>query len=324
MADDEDIAPAGAASDEPAPPPAAGDEPANGQARNVSVPRFGGSAEPGTRRRAWRHLPPLLGLALFVYCLWGLLSGGTLPAWRPGWLDGHGVTNAAGIAVVIDPGHGGGDSGAVAHGMVEKELNLDVGQRVARVLRSHGVGVRLTREDDRFIPLEDRVRQANALPGAIFVSIHFNDASGDGKAVGRASGIETFYSENKEAAPPGWVWTSLLGGLKPGLSPADGTAWAVREGQTLADTIQGSLITGTAATDRGIKERSLYVTRRVHGPAVLVEGGFVSHPAESRLLGDTAYRQKLADSIAVGILNYLEAARHAPATAPVVAVRAGG
>ena len=108
------------------------------------------------------------------------------------------------------------------------------------------------------------------------------------------------------------------------MSPAGGTAWAVREGQTLADTIQGSLINGTAAADRGIKERSLYVTRRVQGPAVLVEGGFVSHPAEARLLGDPAYRQKLADSVAAGILRYLALA-HRPAAAPTIAsVRAGG
>ncbi len=231
------------------------------------------------------------------------------------------MNNPQNIAVVIDPGHGGGDSGAVAHGMAEKTLNLDVGQRVAGVLRAQGIGVHLTREDDHFISLGERVRQANALPGAIFVSIHFNDASGDGKTASRASGIETFYSDNKEAAPPGWVWTSWFGGTAA--SPAGGTAWAVREGQTLADTIQGSLINGTAATDRGIKERGLFVTRRVMGPAVLVEGGFVSHAAEARLLGDPAYRQKLADSIAAGILRYLELARR-PAVSPatVAAARA--
>ncbi len=137
--------------------------------------------------------------------VWGLLSGGPLPAWRPWWLGGDAMNNARDIAVVIDPGHGGGDTGAVAHGMAEKTLNLDVGQRVAQALRAQGVGVHLTREDDHFISLGERVRQANALPGAIFVSIHFNDASGDGKTASRASGIETFYSDNKETVPPGWV-----------------------------------------------------------------------------------------------------------------------
>ena len=246
---------------------------------------------------------------------------GRCPPGGPGGSAEIAAGAPGGIAVVIDPGHGGGDSGAVAHGMVEKDLNLDVGRRVAQALRAQGVGVHLTREDDHFITLEDRVRQANALPGAIFVSIHFNDASGDGKAAGRANGIETFYSDNRSAAPPGWVWTSWFGGGRQGATPAGGAAWAVRESQTLADTIQGSLINGTAAEDRGIKERALYVTRRVQGPAVLVEGGFVSHPAEARLLGDPAYRQKLADSVAAGIIRYLESTHVRPM---VAAVRAGG
>ena len=254
-------------------------------------------------------------------CVWGLLSSGPLPAWRPWWLGGRTMNNAQNIAVVIDPGHGGGDSGAVAHGMAEKTLNLDVGKRVADALRAQGVGVHLTREDDHFITLGERVRQANALPGAIFVSIHFNDASGDGKTASRASGIETFYSDSKESAPAGWVWTSWFGGSVP---VGGGTAWAVREGETLADTIQGSLINGTAATDRGIKARGLFVTRRVLGPAVLVEGGFVSHAAESRLLGEPVYRQKLADSIAAGILRYLELARRPTAAPATIAARACG
>ncbi len=218
-----------------------------------------------------------------------------------------------GVAVIIDPGHGGGDSGAVAQGVVEKTLNLDVGLRVAQLLRARGVEVRLTREDDHFVSLEDRVRLANTLPGAVFVSIHFNDASGNGKAIGRASGIETYYCERKLAPDPGWAWASIFGGksVTPGSQ-----SWAIREGQSLADCIQGSLIAGTAATDRGIKERSLYVTHRVMGPAVLVEGGFVSNPAEARHLGAAAYRQTLAESIAQGILKYLGASRARP---PLVA-----
>ena len=122
------------------------------------------------------------------------------------------------------------------------------------------------------------------------------------------------------------TWASLLGGVRGGPSPNQpgGNAWAVHEGQTLADAIQGSLISGTAATDRGIKERGLYVTRRVMGPAVLVEGGFVSHPAEAKLLGDPAYRQKLADSVAAGILRYLKSSRPPPTAGTVAATRTGG
>ena len=205
------------------------------------------------------------------------------------------------------------DTGAVAQGVVEKTLNLDVGLRVAALLRARGVAVRLTRDDDHFVPLEDRVRMANALPDAVFVSIHFNDASGNGKAFGRASGIETYYCERKLAPDPGWAWATLLG---KGEAAVGAQNRAIRDGQTLADCIQASLITGTAATDRGIKERSLYVTHRVRGPAVLVEGGFVSNPAEARRLGDSTYRQKIAESIAGGIMKYLGGARQ---RAPLVA-----
>ncbi len=272
--------------------------------------RFDG---PGPPMRWGRQSLALFGLGLCIGCAWALISGGQLPGWRPTWPDKGGA-----VAVIIDPGHGGGDSGAVAQGVVEKSLNLDVGLRVAQLLRARGVQVRLTREDDHFVPLEDRVRMANALPGAVFVSIHFNDASGNGQTVGRASGIETYYCERKLTPDTGWAWASLFGGK--GSAPGAQNR-AIREGQNLADCIQGSLIAGTAATDRGIKERSLYVTHRVLGPAVLVEGGFVSNPAEAHRLGDPAYRQKIAESIAGGIVKYLAASRQ---RAPLAAFALGG
>ncbi len=235
-----------------------------------------------------------LGLALFIVCLVELLGSG-LPDFST-WFGRRG--NIAGpAAVILDPGHGGADSGAVAQGVVEKDLNLDVALRVAAALGDRRISVRMTRQDDRFIPLAARVGLANATPGAIFVSIHFNDSPG----ASAASGIETYYSATREngLAPP-WMWASLTRSTPP-------AADCVRESQRLADCIQGSLVSGTAAANRGIKERALYVTRRVLAPAVLVEGGFVSHPAEARRLGDPAYRQRLAKSIADGIFNYLSA-----------------
>lgn len=237
------------------------------------------------RRKAWlRQGLAAAGLATFIVCLIQLLGSG-LPDFSVWFSRGNAV------AVILDPGHGGADSGAIAQGVVEKDLNLDVARRVAEALAERHVTVRLTREDDRFIPLAERVRMANRTPGAIFVSIHFNDSPG----ASAASGIETYYSATRET---GLLWTSL------NRSPAD----CVRESQRLADCIQGALLNGTAATNRGIKERALYVTRRVLAPAVLVEGGFVSHPGEARRLGDPAYRQRLAKSIAGGIFNYLSAA----------------
>ena len=270
-----------------------------------------------------RHWCSIGGLALLAICAHALI-GGPWPVWHWPAVSPSTIPATGTVAVVVDPGHGGGDSGAVAQGVVEKDLNLDVGRRVAQALTARGVKVRLTREDDHFVTLEDRVRAANALPGAVFVSIHFNDASGDGRvATNRASGIETFYSENKAmtASAGGWMWASLFGaGAKadPGAAH-DVERWSVRAGASLAQSIQGALVASTAAADRGIKERSLYVTRRVRGPAVLVEGGFVSHPGEARLLGDPAYRQKLAEAIADGIVRYLEEAARQPVPAAVAA-----
>ncbi len=272
----------------------------------------------------WRkHWYSVGGLVLLGVCLHALV-GGPWPEWRWSVISPPTLPATGTVAVVVDPGHGGGDTGAVAQGVVEKDLNLDVGQRVAQALAARGVKVLLTREDDHFITLEDRVRIANAQAGAVFVSIHFNDASGDGRvATNRASGIETFYSENKAmtASVGGWMWASLFGaGAKadPGAA-RDVERWSARAGASLAQSIQGALVASTAATDRGIKERSLYVTRRVRGPAVLVEGGFVSHPGEARLLGDPVYRQRLAEAIADGIVRYLEEAAHQPVPAAVAA-----
>lgn len=285
-----------------------------------SDPKTGHGLPPPDERAKWwgRRIVACAGLLLFTGCLFTLLSGGALPSWR--FPERQTPLNSGEISVVIDPGHGGWDTGAVAQGVREKDLNLDVGLRVAKALEARGLRTKLTRDDDRFIPLSGRARIANALPGAIFVSIHFNDAPSEGRGASRANGIETFYSEFKEAPPSGaWTLASLLGGKSPALAgPAD-RARAVSEGRNLADSIQASLINGTAAIDRGIKERSLYVTRRVQGPAVLVEGGFVSHPSEARLLGDPDYRQRLAESIAGGIVKYLAGAPRRTVGAPLAA-----
>ena len=287
------------------------------------VPGRGGRTPAAVWRRHWCGVG---GWVVLAWCAHALVSG-PLPAWRlPA--PSEGVLPAGPLSVIIDPGHGGDDTGAVSQGVVEKDLNLDVGRRIAQSLVARGVRVRLTREDDHYLSLEERVRIGNAQSGTVFVSIHFNDASGDGRlAMNRASGIETFYSQNKamSASAGGWMWASLFGaGSKADPAAArDVELWSEREGALLAQSIQGALVASTEAADRGIKERSLYVTRRVRGPAVLVEGGFVSHPAEAKLLGDPAYRQKLADAISVGIVKYLDAASRQPVPSPLMAASPG-
>ena len=325
------------------PPPARGAGPAHGAppfpdggGRVIILrPKRAAPPEKPVRfpRRPWRwwlrQLLPVAGLALFVGCLAGLLDELTL-AGRPPGETANGWTPRAGghgaAAVVIDPGHGGIDTGATALGLQEKALNLDVALRLAQALERQGIPVRLTRATDQAVSLEDRVRIANGTPGAIFVSIHFNDAlATDHGSSYHASGVETYYSEHKQAGGAGdWLWTSLFGGRSSGAAgQRDALEWAAREGAHLADAIQGSLVLATSAADRGTKERALYVTRRVRGPAVLVEGGFISHPAEAKRLGEPAYRQTLAEAIAAGIVKYLQTSGRPPAAGPGRALPVG-
>ena len=270
---------------------------------------------------------PVAGLALMLACIYQLADTGVpWPSWR--WGGGQtGTPPPLGpAAVVIDPGHGGIDTGATALGLVEKNLTLDVAARVARALEKQGVSVTLTRSTDRAVSLEERVRIGNAARGALFVSIHFNDAPSSERGRNyHATGVETYYSAHKQAPSAGeWVWTTLFGAgggnvagtTRRASNPLPGNqetlAWSAQEGASLAEAIQGSLVLATSAADRGTKERALYVTRRVRAPAVLVEGGFISHPREAKRLGEPTYRQTLADAIAGGIVHYLRTADERP------------
>jgi N-acetylmuramoyl-L-alanine amidase len=168
--------------------------------------------------------------------------------------------------VVLDAGHGGHDSGARSvSGIPEKSLTLDTTRRTARILRSSGLSVVETRTTDCFIPLDQRVASSNRLKNVIFVSLHFNWSKNS-----KPSGVETFYYSSRSS--------SLAAGL------------------------QREILKVYGAKNRDIKRRSLYVLRNNNRPAVLCELGFVSNPSENRKLQNAATRQKLAESIAKGIL----------------------
>lgn len=201
--------------------------------------------------------------------------------------------------VVIDPGHGGKDEGATANGLVEKNLSLDVAQRVEKILKPFNFPVILTRRDDIFIPLEERAAIANRLENAVFVSIHFNHARDR-----VSTGVETFYAPAKVLPNDPLTWVGFFN--KPETPPLD-------NGETLAGFIQASLVLRTDAVNRGIKSRELYVVRHTRCPAVLVEGGFINNPLEATLISNGEYRQRLASAIAEGIMSYQKTR---PQTAP--------
>lgn len=174
--------------------------------------------------------------------------------------------------VVIDPGHGGKDPGAVGI-IVEKEVNLEIARRVQTLLRAAGVDAVLTRANDTFIPLEGR--PAIASPGTqLFVSIHVN--STEPYAALRNYGIETWWNPNHPLS------------------------------SNLAQVLQDNMVEMTGAVSRGLKNRtSLSVLRNSRVPAALVEVGFTSHPIEGQNLLDSNYLDRLAVGIARGIRQAL-------------------
>jgi N-acetylmuramoyl-L-alanine amidase len=196
--------------------------------------------------------------------------------------------------VVIDAGHGGQDSGAMAHGLREKDLTLDTALRLEKHLRAQGFPVVLTRRDDRYLELFDRAHIANRIPRALFVSIHFNDST-----TGSGDGVETFYAQQKAAfRDDGWTFASLIQG-KPEPAPVD-------QGASFATSIQASIVGELGVTDRGAKPRQLAVVRLTRCPAVLVEGGFINNPAEARKLASPEYREKLATAVCDGVILYYQ------------------
>ena len=212
------------------------------------------------------------------------------------------------FTVVLDPGHGGKDDGAVGNGLREKDLSLDVALRVEKLLNLFNFPTVLTRRDDTFISLPERAAIANKLENAIFVSIHFNHAASTS-----STGVETFYASEKVAPEVAWTWIGFFN--KPEPNTAD-------SGETLAGFIQTSLVVHMEAINRGIKGRPLYVVRHTRCAAVLVEGGFINNPLEARMIANSEYRDRLARSIAEGVMSYQKSRPPAPAP-PTKLAKAG-
>lgn len=196
-------------------------------------------------------------------------------------------------AIIVDAGHGGKDRGAAGNGLIEKELTLDVAERVSRQLRDHGLEVVMTRDDDRYLTLAERVRLgADQRVPAIFLSIHFNYAKNRS-----AEGVETFYHDVNQEVPAEILGEALLEAPK------------ISNSELLAQEMQGALVDALGVPNRGVKNRGFFVLRHSRIPAVLVEGGFVTNPSEAVRLKDPKYRQRLADAIEQGVLDYRQVKR---------------
>jgi N-acetylmuramoyl-L-alanine amidase len=175
-----------------------------------------------------------------------------------------------GLVVVIDPGHGGRDPGAIGiGGLQEKNVVLAIALEVARILERQGIKVIMTRAGDRYVSLAGRVALAQRYNADTFVSIHANAIERSKSGV---NGLETYYYS---------------------------------EGYNLARSIHRSILSRINVSDRGVRRARFYVLRKTSMPAILVEVGFVTGRIDNRNLARASYRQQMAEAIAAGIIQYL-------------------
>ena len=175
--------------------------------------------------------------------------------------------NATKGKIVLDPGHGGSDYGCIREGINEKDIALDVSQRVASILKSKGYKAVLTRADDTYVSLEDRVEFSEKEAPEIFVSIHVNSA-----VATEPKGIETHYYHDYS--------------------------------NELAKVVHSHLAKEIDTKDRGLFKSKFYVINHTTVPAILVEMGFLSNEEERAELVTDKRKQKTAKAIAEGIIEY--------------------
>ena len=203
--------------------------------------------------------------------------------------------------IVIDPGHGGKDPGAqnLRSRLNEKDLTLDIAKRLEKVLKKNGYRVYLTRRDDRFVELEDRVRYARKKGADLFISIHFNASDNSS-----ASGVESF------------AYT-LFNQPSTSRQRADSADRIFRRANRndmrnvlLAYLLQKELVDKTREKDRGVKRARFTVLEELHCPGALIELGFISHSGTARNLRSDNYIDELVTSIYSGITRYNQRISH--------------
>ena len=209
--------------------------------------------------------------------------------------------------VVIDPGHGGKDPGTTSNSPIhEKNVVLELSLMLRDLLESRGYHVRLTRENDVFLPLRERTRLATMQGADLFISIHANAATRPG-----ASGVETYYLALASDATAQRTAARENSGAGYGIKELDKLVTKILketksvESRQLARYIQKELVDSTNAIDRGVKHAPFVVLIGTKVPAVLVEVGFLSHQAEAQKLAKKAYKRNIAEAIARGIDRYV-------------------
>jgi N-acetylmuramoyl-L-alanine amidase len=215
--------------------------------------------------------------------------------------------------IVIDPGHGGHDTGTIGpEGLMEKDLVVDVGRRLGKLLETRlGAEVVYTRKDDTFIPLETRTAIANREQADLFVSIHANSSHDPS-----ARGVETYYLNFTSSADALEVAAREnavseksiheLGDLVKKIALKE----KIEESHEFASDVQQALHNGLSTKssgmrDRGVKKAPFIVLIGANMPSILAEISFVSNPGDERKLQTSEYRQKIAESLYHGIAKYV-------------------
>jgi N-acetylmuramoyl-L-alanine amidase len=170
-----------------------------------------------------------------------------------------------GMVIVLDAGHGGSDPGAQRGDISEKDITLGITQKLKKLLEKQGADVTMTRGDDTFVSLEDRVKLTNQIVPDLFVSVHINAL----ESTADIHGIETYYQTEQS---------------KP-----------------LAEAIHQSLVSELSAPDRGVRKARFYVINHTTVPAILAEVGFISNKDERQRLTTADYQDKVAEGLAKGV-----------------------
>jgi N-acetylmuramoyl-L-alanine amidase len=194
--------------------------------------------------------------------------------------------------IVIDPGHGGKDTGAIGAGdLYEKTVVLDISKRIKVGLEQFGFKVYLTRSGDQYLTLTERAQFAAKVKADLFLSIH-----ADGATSAAAQGVQTFISTCS-----GYE-SSNSNGKGGNLATTKNNTYD-RANAALGYAIQSNLLKMSKRSDRGVRRARFSVIKNAPAPAALIECGFLTNREEGRLLGSTAYRK----AVAIGIINGVRA-----------------
>lgn len=206
--------------------------------------------------------------------------------------------------VVLDPGHGGADQGTSNRWGSEKVFALDVAMTAREQLLRAGFKVEMTRSNDVGLSLEERSDFANRFPNSVFVSIHFNSASG-------GAGVESY-----ALAPEG-----VPSNATEGENHSSGTDLLRHPGNeqdpqniALTAAVHAAVLSRVTPFDRGVRHARFKVLRNIKVPALLLEGGFLSDPVEGPRIATAEYRQQLGAAIAQGVQAYNAAVNYRSGT----------